>query len=119
MHLVFIDIGSSIDILFYECFVKMELEVEMRRVHTSLFGFNGSEVAPVVEVTLPMALGVGPYRKVKMVRFLVVKANSSYNIILGRPSLNTFQAIVSTYHMKIKFPGRRGGKKPVDGKVML
>ncbi|KAL0377768.1 UNVERIFIED_CONTAM: hypothetical protein Sradi_3082300 [Sesamum radiatum] len=39
-----------------------------------------------------------------MVKFLVVKAPSAYNIILGRPGLNTFRAVASTYHMKLKFP---------------
>ncbi|XP_073129365.1 uncharacterized protein [Henckelia pumila] len=39
-----------------------------------------------------------------MVKFLVVKSSSAYNVILGRPSLNIFKAIGSTYHMKLKFP---------------
>lgn len=39
-----------------------------------------------------------------MVNFLVVHASSAYNVILGRPSLNLFQAMVLTYHMKLKFP---------------
>ncbi|CAA0819825.1 Unknown protein, partial [Striga hermonthica] len=65
---------------------------------------SGSEVRPVGEVSLTVALGRSPLRMVKMVRFLVVDASSAYNIILGRPSLNSFQAAVSTYCMKIKFP---------------
>ncbi|KAL0355525.1 UNVERIFIED_CONTAM: hypothetical protein Sradi_3999400 [Sesamum radiatum] len=42
--------------------------------------------------------------KTRMLKFLVVDIPSSYNVILGRPILNTFQAVISTYHMKIKFP---------------
>ncbi|CAA0840187.1 Unknown protein, partial [Striga hermonthica] len=53
---------------------------------------------------LPVALGSGELRKVRMVRFVVVGAESSYNIIMGRTSLNAFQAVVSTYHMTIKYP---------------
>ncbi|KAL0315306.1 UNVERIFIED_CONTAM: hypothetical protein Sradi_5408800 [Sesamum radiatum] len=34
----------------------------------------------------------------------MVDTPSAYHVILGRPTLNTFQAIISTYHMKIKFP---------------
>ncbi|CAA0811058.1 Unknown protein, partial [Striga hermonthica] len=55
-------------------------------------------------VKLPVALGSGELRKVRMVRFVVVGAESSYNIIMGRTSLNAFQAVVSTYHMTIKYP---------------
>ena len=37
-------------------------------------------------------------------RFLIVDAPSSYNILLGRPSLNAIRVIPSAYHMIIKFP---------------
>ncbi|KAL0282314.1 UNVERIFIED_CONTAM: hypothetical protein Sangu_2487600 [Sesamum angustifolium] len=56
------------------------------------------------EVMLPLSLGPLPKRSTNMVKFLVVKAPSAYNIILGRPSLNLFRAIASTLHMKLKFP---------------
>ncbi|KAL0355822.1 UNVERIFIED_CONTAM: hypothetical protein Sradi_4029100 [Sesamum radiatum] len=61
-------------------------------------------IEPLGEVTLPLSLGSYPKRSTKMVKFLVVKAPSAYNIILGRPGLNTFRAVASTYHMKLKFP---------------
>ena len=34
----------------------------------------------------------------------MVEANTSYNILLGRPSLNQLGAIVSTPHLIMKFP---------------
>ncbi|KAL0414905.1 UNVERIFIED_CONTAM: Retrovirus-related Pol polyprotein from transposon opus [Sesamum radiatum] len=43
-----------------------------------------------------------------MVRFLVVDTPFAYNVILGRPSLNAFSAVVSTYHLKMKFPTKAG-----------
>ncbi|KAL0434298.1 UNVERIFIED_CONTAM: hypothetical protein Slati_2764100 [Sesamum latifolium] len=39
---------------------------------------------------------------------------SAYNVIVGRPTLNVFQAIISMFHMKIKFP-TPGGVKEVQG----
>ncbi|CAA0828788.1 Unknown protein, partial [Striga hermonthica] len=103
---VFIDTGSSVDVMFYDCFVQInkELNVELKPVATALYGFNGGEVMPMGEVSLPVALGSGELRKVRMVRFVVVGAESSYNIIMGWTSLNAFQAVVSTYHMTIKYP---------------
>ncbi|KAL0420494.1 UNVERIFIED_CONTAM: hypothetical protein Slati_3072300 [Sesamum latifolium] len=56
----------------------------------------------------------GTTRKTCLLKFLVVDVPSTYNVILGRPTLNTFQAVVSTYHMKIKFP-TPGGVGEVQG----
>ncbi|KAL0406388.1 UNVERIFIED_CONTAM: Retrovirus-related Pol polyprotein from transposon opus [Sesamum latifolium] len=38
----------------------------------------------------------------------------AFCLLLGRPTLNTFQAVISTYHMKIKFP-TPGGVGEVQG----
>ncbi|KAL0290760.1 UNVERIFIED_CONTAM: hypothetical protein Scaly_2659900 [Sesamum calycinum] len=56
------------------------------------------------EVTLLISLGSYPRRATKIIKFLVVDAPSAYNVILGRPSLNSFQAIASAYHLNLKFP---------------
>ncbi|CAA0831300.1 Unknown protein, partial [Striga hermonthica] len=102
---VFIDMGSSVDIIFYDCFAQINkhLNLELKPVATELYGFNGGEVMPMGEVSLTVAMGSGNTRKVCMVRFIVVGAESSYNVILGRTGLNAFQAVVSTYHMTIKY----------------
>lgn len=39
-----------------------------------------------------------------MVRYLVINAPSTYNIILGWPATNTLGAIMSTTYLKVKFP---------------
>ncbi|CAA0823048.1 Unknown protein, partial [Striga hermonthica] len=103
VQMVFIDTGSSVNVIFYDCLKRMDLDIELTPLHTSLFGFNGSEVAPLGETTLVVVLGEGDLRKVKMIRFVVVDVEAVYNVILGRPALNAFQAVVSTYHMKLKF----------------
>ena len=43
-----------------------------------------------------------------VVRFLIVDAPSAYNILLGKPSLNAIMAILSAYHMVIKFLSTNG-----------
>ncbi|CAA0843025.1 Unknown protein, partial [Striga hermonthica] len=103
---IFIDTGSSVDVMFYDCFAQINkhLNLELKPVATALYGFNGGEVMPMGEVSLTVALGTGDSRKVRMIRFVVVGAESSYNIILGRTGLNAFQAVVSTYHTTIKYP---------------
>ena len=43
-----------------------------------------------------------------MADFVVVKGPSHYNAIFGRPLLNTLEAVVSTFHLKMKFPTLAG-----------
>ncbi|KAL0448680.1 UNVERIFIED_CONTAM: hypothetical protein Slati_1424400 [Sesamum latifolium] len=65
-------------------------------------------VEPLGEISLSVSLGSYPRRATKFIKFLVVDSPSTYNIILGRPTLNLFQAVVSTYHLKIKLPTPNG-----------
>ena len=51
-----------------------------------------------------MVVGAYPQQITKEVNFLVVDYSSSYNAIIGRPTLNSWKAITSTYHLNVKFP---------------
>ncbi|KAK6142983.1 hypothetical protein DH2020_023331 [Rehmannia glutinosa] len=83
-------------------------------------GFSGETVKALGEITLPLSLGSYPRRTTKMVMFLAVKAPSTYNVILGRPSLNLFRAVASTYHIKVKFPTPEGiGEEIGDIRVAI
>ncbi|KAL0394904.1 UNVERIFIED_CONTAM: hypothetical protein Slati_4456600 [Sesamum latifolium] len=102
---VFIDSGSSADILFGEAYDQMQLgDAPLEAVDTSLYGFAGEVVHPRGMISLPLILGTFPLRKTCLLKFLLVDIPSAYNVILGHLTLNAFRAIISTYHMKIKFP---------------
>ncbi|KAL0340503.1 UNVERIFIED_CONTAM: hypothetical protein Sradi_4567100 [Sesamum radiatum] len=116
---VLVDSGSSADIMFYDAYVQLGIDnAQLRKVNTSLTGFSGEMIEPLEEVMLPLSLGSLPKRSTKMVKFLVVKAPSAYNIILGRPSLNLFRAIASTFHMKLKFRTSVGVGEVVGDELM-
>jgi len=42
------------------------------------------------------------------IRYMVVNTHSSYNILLGRPIINKLGAVVSSVHMRMKYPTDRG-----------
>ncbi|CAA0833859.1 Unknown protein, partial [Striga hermonthica] len=56
---VFTDTGSSVDVMFYDCFAQINkhLNLELKPVATALYGFNGGEMMPMGEVSLTVALG--------------------------------------------------------------
>ena len=55
-----------------------------------------------------MVVGAYPQQVTKSVDFLVVDCSSSYNAIIGRPTLNSWKAVTSTYHLLVKFPTEHG-----------
>ncbi|XP_073057035.1 uncharacterized protein [Primulina eburnea] len=109
---VFIDSGSSVNIIFQEVLDQMNLEgYQLQPVETALFRFAGHTVYPRGEITLPLTIGAEELRKTLMTVFTVVSAPTSYNIILGRPAMNALRAVASAYHQKLKYPvGNRVGE---------
>ena len=69
-----------------------------------LVGFGGTKVLPLGAITLSVVVGNYPQQIAKDVTFLVVDCSSAYNAILGQPTLNSWKAVTSTYHLMIKFP---------------
>ncbi|XP_057733872.1 uncharacterized protein LOC130949061 [Arachis stenosperma] len=102
---VLLDPGSSADVLFYSTFQKMKLSDNILQTtggdHVS---FSGERVPVLGSVLLKITLGEHPLSKTCDIQYLVVDCFSPYNLILGRPFLNKFDAIVSTVHICVKFP---------------
>ncbi|KAL0447910.1 UNVERIFIED_CONTAM: hypothetical protein Slati_1918900 [Sesamum latifolium] len=86
-------------------------DISLEKVNTSLYGFAGEVVHPRGMVPFPLTFGTGATRRTCMLKFLVVDMPSAYNVILGRSTLNAFQAVISAYHMKIKFSAPGGVEK--------
>ena len=87
---VLVDNGSSTDILYYPAFQQMNLgRDQLRPVHSPLVGFGGMKVQPVGTITSPVIAGAHPQQVTRNVNFLVVDCSSSYNAIIGRPTLNS------------------------------
>ncbi|XP_073131620.1 uncharacterized protein [Henckelia pumila] len=102
---IFVDSGSSVNVLFQEAINQMDLgQYKMEPIITSLFGFTGHAIRPVGLVHLPLTLGKSNSCKTRIVSFIIVDAPYAYNAILGRPAMTTFMAVASALHQKIKFP---------------
>ena len=87
---VLVDNRSSANILYYPAFQQMKLgRDQLRLVNSPFVGFGGTKVQPVGTITLPVVVGAYPQQVTKDVNFLLVNCSSSYNAIIGRPTLNS------------------------------
>ncbi|GAV67535.1 hypothetical protein CFOL_v3_11040, partial [Cephalotus follicularis] len=83
---VLIDNGSSANIMFYDIFEKMKLGTSrLKPIDSHLYGFSGERVHVEGTIELPSTVGIAPRQSTIMVRFLIVKLPSTYNVIIGCP----------------------------------
>ncbi|XP_072090577.1 uncharacterized protein [Arachis hypogaea] len=102
---VLLDPGSSADVLFFTTFEKMKLSNNILQPYMGdLVGFSGERVPVLGSVWLQTTFGEQPLHNTQDIQYLVVDCFSPYNVILGRPFLNKFAAIVFTVHLCVKFP---------------
>ena len=103
-HRVLVDNSSSADILYYLAFQQMMIDKEqLIPMNTPLVGFGGTRVFPLGAVMLSVTVGDYPQQITKDITFLVVDCSSTYNAILGWPTLNSWNVVTLTYHLMIKF----------------
>ncbi|KAG6682449.1 hypothetical protein I3842_13G142200 [Carya illinoinensis] len=101
---ILVDNGSLTDVLSWDAFTKMGIDPsQLRPSPIPLKGFSRDAIPHVGMITLPMSARKGPYTATTMTNLLVIKAPSSYNVIPRHPTLNHLKAIISTYHLKMKF----------------
>ncbi|XP_071920747.1 uncharacterized protein [Coffea arabica] len=106
---VYVDPGSSVDVMYYRTFESLKLiREQLTPVRTPLVGFGGHVVHPEGMVNLTVTIRRHPRCRTVPVSFAVVKADSPYNMLIGRPTLNALKAVYSTYHLSFKFPTPAG-----------
>ena len=76
----------------------------LRPFESPLVSFSGDRVYPKGIVTLTITVGTYQRQLTRQLDFLVVDCPPSYNVIVGRPTLNRWKVATSTYCLKVKFP---------------
>jgi len=106
---VLIDQGSSVDILYWTTYQKLQLPTNaMIPYDEPIYGFSGEKVSTCGYIDLHTVFRDGTQTKTIPIRFLVVDVPTSYNVLLGQPSLNTLGVVVSMPHLAMKFPSPSG-----------
>ncbi|GJW68315.1 reverse transcriptase domain-containing protein [Tanacetum coccineum] len=107
---VYVDEGSSVEVMFEHCFENLDsrIKARLKETQTDLVGFEGEISKPLGKIELEVCFdNRGLCRRTSM-KFIVVRVPSPYNIILGRPRLKTLRTIPSTIHSMMKFPTPKG-----------
>ena len=95
--------------MFWSTFNKLRLSPDLLRPYSGcLYGFADNQVGVRDYLELRTTFTDGAASRTESIRYLVVNANSAYNILLGRPTLNRLRAVASTRHMKMKLPDLSG-----------
>ncbi|GKV49226.1 hypothetical protein SLEP1_g55988 [Rubroshorea leprosula] len=106
---VFIDTGSSPDMLYWSCFQKMQLNPSsLQKYEWPIYGFDNQPILVEGVITLPIYVGSEPRFRITLVSFLVMKMESAFNAILGRATICELKAIISQPHLCMKFPTPQG-----------
>ncbi|XP_026450783.1 uncharacterized protein LOC113350894 [Papaver somniferum] len=102
---ILIDGGSSVSVLFYNTFIRMELNDEqLMSFYYTIYGFNSTPTKPLIDIVLEVKTGP---MKIET-RFSVVDAPSPYNAIIGRRWVHKLKGLVATYHQYLRFPTPEG-----------
>ena len=102
---ILMDNRSSVDIIYLPAF--QQLKQDPKRLcpfESPLVNFSGDRVYPKGIVTLTVTVGAQSRQLTCQLDFLMVECPSSYNVIIGRPTLNRWKAATSTSCLKVKFP---------------
>ncbi|GJV92177.1 reverse transcriptase domain-containing protein [Tanacetum coccineum] len=87
VHRMYVDGGSSMEVLFEHCFNRLwpEIQSQMAPATTSLTGFSGETIWLIGQIRLLVTIGYAEHSTEAWMNFMIVRSPSPYNGIIGRP----------------------------------
>src|ERR1044072_9340035 len=92
---------------------------DLQPYHGSLEGFTGEKVDVKGYVEAETIFGTGKNIRRVPVRYLVLNCTATYNVLIGRQTINDIHDVVSPPHLKMKYPTKNGriGVLAVDQRI--
>ncbi|KAG8633852.1 hypothetical protein MANES_18G141017v8 [Manihot esculenta] len=113
---VLVDTGSSVNLLPLDVFNKLGLDKNnLVKVFYLLMELGDKTVVVLDTINLPLVLGDEKHKQELYAKFAVVDISLAYNVILGRPVLNSHGIVINMDAIRLKLLSP-GGLAVVRGK---
>ncbi|GJW91500.1 reverse transcriptase domain-containing protein [Tanacetum coccineum] len=79
---VYMESGSSCEVIYEHCFLKLKPSIRSHRVDSkvSLVGFSGEHSWPIGEVPLEITIGDAPFTRTETLNFVILRSISPHNL---------------------------------------
>ncbi|XP_071688150.1 uncharacterized protein [Rutidosis leptorrhynchoides] len=107
---IYLNSGSACDVMYGHFFDRLSpfIRARLGASRIPLVGFSEESCWPIGEIDLDFTIGEPPLTRTETIDFVVVRANSPHNILLGRVAMKKMGIIVSTVHQIVKFHTHEG-----------
>jgi hypothetical protein len=109
VHNVLVNTRSATDIIFAKAFRQMqELEDKIHDATHPICGFGGRQIVALGKIKMSVTFSYIQNTRTEQVVFDIVHMEYPYNAIIGRGTLNAFEAILHPAYLCMNLPSEHG-----------